>query len=102
MSDGLAYELSVLFAVVAGTSATVLSLLLWSIFRRAPIGTVAFGLLCVLSLFTVQNVLVVLYGCDVSFVRLLKSTVNTAVLVLVAGILVAFHTLERTTGGEQR
>ncbi|MDQ2049484.1 hypothetical protein RBH26_03210 [Natronolimnohabitans sp. A-GB9] len=91
MSDCLVYEASVLFAVITGTSATLLSLLLWSVFRRTPIGTLVFGLLLVMSLFTVQNGLVLLVGCDVPFVRLLKSGINTSVLVLVALLFLTLH-----------
>ena len=91
MSDCLVYEASVLFAVITGTSATLLSLLLWSVFRRTPIGTLVFSLLVVMSLFTVQNGLVLLVGCDVPLVRLLKSGVNTSVLILVSLLFLTLH-----------
>ena len=94
MHDCVVYKASVLFAVVTGTSATLLSLLLWSVFRRSPIGKAVFGLLIVMSLFTVQNALVLLFSCDVFFVRLLKSGINTAVLAVVILFLVTAHTFE--------
>ena len=95
MGDCIVYDASVLFAVISGTSATLLSLLLWSVFRQSPIGKVLFGFLFIMSMFTVQNGLVLLFSCEVVFVRLLKSGINTTILLFVTYLLVTANTFER-------
>jgi hypothetical protein len=94
MGDCIVYDVSVLFAVISGTSATLLSLLLWSVFRQSPIGKVLFGFLFVMSMFTVQNGLVLVFSCEVVLVRLFKSGINTTILLFVAYLLFAPNTLE--------
>jgi Na+/H+ antiporter NhaA len=47
-----------------------------------------FGLLIIMSIFTVQNALVLLFSCEVFFVRLLKSGINTAMFAVVAYLFV--------------
>ncbi|WP_114578773.1 hypothetical protein [Saliphagus sp. LR7] len=89
MSDCVVYDVTVLFAAIAGTSATVLSLLSWSVFKRSPVGKLVFGLLFVMSLFTVQKGLVLLFSCEVIYVRLLKSVLNTGFFVIVVILVVA-------------
>jgi hypothetical protein len=102
MGECVAYDISVLFAVITGTSATLLSLLMWSVFRQTPAGTAVFGLLVVMSIFTVQNGLVLLFSCEVFLVRLLKSGINTAMFAVVAYLLVSARGLgPQSLGGDR-
>lgn len=102
MDHCIVYDASVLFAVISGTSATLLSLLLWSVFRQSPIGKILFGFLFVMSMFTVQNGLVLLFSCEVVLVRLFKSGINTMILLFVTYLLVTANTLEGNLIGGER
>jgi hypothetical protein len=83
MVTGAFFRLTVLFALITGTAAGILSLLTWEIFRQSPFGRAIFLLSGVLSAFTIYHVVLVILETDTILAQVLKSVVFTGVAVFV-------------------
>ncbi|PSP73682.1 hypothetical protein BRC86_08710 [Halobacteriales archaeon QS_3_64_16] len=83
MVTGAFFRLTVLFALITGTAAGILSLLTWEIFRQSPFGRAIFLLSGVLSAFTIYHVVLVIWEMNTVLDQVLKSVVFTGVAVFV-------------------
>lgn len=68
MPDVTLFNLSVTFALVAGTGAGLLALLTWEIFRFSPFGRALFTLTIVMAVFTLYHAALLVLGTDAMLV----------------------------------
>lgn len=74
---------SVLFALVTGTAAGMLSLLTWEILRRSPFGRAVFVLSLAMVGFTLYHVVVIVFPDTPGIAHLFKSVTFTGVTVFI-------------------
>lgn len=92
VTDPLLRALGVSFAIIAGTSAGILAVLSWEIFRESPFGTVIALLSVIMSATTVYHVVLLVAGSETLLLRVLRSGVNT---VIAAFVVLAVHSHRR-------
>lgn len=89
MSD-LAFRLSVILAVTAGSAGFVLAVLAWKIFQHAPFGRALAILIPFMAAFTVYHALL-LMGSDLSLLALSIESLAFVLLVVFVGSMVRLH-----------
>lgn len=103
MVEGVMYELTVTFSLVAGTAALLLSLLLWDTLYRTPFGRAVFAIAVLMGLFSLYHV-VVLTLPERLFVTTAAKSVTLTGAVVVVGLMIRLdrRLRDRTTGGGGR
>lgn len=87
------YTLTVVFSLVSGTAAAILSLLTWESLHRSPFGRAVFVLSFVMGVFTFYHVFILVYPTQSVFVQVFKSLVFTGVAVFVWMMVLSQHRL---------
>lgn len=90
--------LTLLFSIIAGTAACILSVLNFEILRRSPFGRAVFALSVVLSTFVVYHVLLVLMPGNVLVSHAAKSVTFTSVTAFVWLMVWSQYRLRRHEG----
>lgn len=83
MGDGALFTLSVLFSLVTGTAAGVLSLLALEILRRSPFGRAVFVLSLVMVTFVLYHATLFFSPVSLVITEVVRSTLYTGVAVFV-------------------
>ena len=95
------YTLTVVFSLVSGTAAGILSLLMWESLHRSPFGRAVFVLSFVMALFTFYHVFILVYPSPSVFVQVSKSLVFTGVAIFVWMMVWSQHRLRTVAVGGQ-
>ncbi|WP_396610649.1 hypothetical protein ACH9L7_10435 [Haloferax sp. S1W] len=77
------HTLTVVFSLVSGTTAGILSLLAWESLRQSPFGRAVVVLSFVMAVFTLYHVFVLVYPNPEVLVQVFKSLVFTGVALFV-------------------
>lgn len=94
------FTLTVVFSLVAGTAAGLLSLLTWEILRRSPLGRAVFVLSAMLVAFILYHVVVLLAPELPAIANLFKSAMFTGATVFIWTMVWVQHRMrQRVTGG---
>lgn len=92
------FDLSVTFALVAGTAAGLLALLTWELFRSSPFGRALFTLTVVLAGFTLYHAVLLVLGTDeLLATRLIQSAIFTGMAVFIGMVIRSQHRFRNGT-----
>lgn len=79
MPEEALFRLTVLFSLVTGTVAGVLSILTWEVLRRSPFGRAVFVLSIALTIFVLYHVILILSPGTPMVSKLFKSAMFTGI-----------------------
>lgn len=96
MADVTLYTGSVLFAIIGGTAAGILSLLCWNILRETPFGTIIALLSVTLSGVIFYHVLLFVADVETVFLDVLRSSMQTAVAVVLWLAILTHRRIQRS------
>jgi hypothetical protein len=100
MAGGALFTITVVFSLVTGTAAGLLSLLTWEILRRSPLGRAVFVLSALLVLFILYHVAVLLTPGPSVIGKLFKSATFTGATVFIFTMVWVQHRMrQRAAGG---
>lgn len=77
------YGITIAIALVAGTAATLLSLLTWRVFRQSPFGRAIFFLTFVMSLFIVYHASLLTLAAQSLVFNVIESLVYTGFAIVI-------------------
>lgn len=86
---------SVIFALVTGTAAGLLSLLTWEILRRSPFGRAVFVLSLAMVGFTLYHVVVIIFPNTPEIAHLFKSVTITGVTLFIGMMVLIQRRMKR-------
>ncbi|WP_207592991.1 hypothetical protein [Halomontanus rarus] len=95
MFDASLQTVSILFAIIGGTAAGVLSFLLWNVLRETPFGTVVALLSLTLSGVTLYHV-VLFVGGESVFLDTLRSAMHTIVAIFLWLVIATNEQIQQT------
>lgn len=90
MVDSTLHTISAIFAIIAGTGAGLLSILVWRILRKSPFGTIVALLSVTMSGLIVYHVVLFVLRPESLFLNTLRSALHT-VLAIFLWLVVATH-----------
>lgn len=100
MVDSAVHILSVLFAIVSGTGAGLLSILFWRVARDSPFGTLVALLSTAMSGIIIYHVVLFLFAPNSLFLDMLRSALYTILAIFIWLVIATHQQLKRTaTGG---
>lgn len=100
MVDSTVHTLSVLFAIVSGTGAGLLSFLFWRVAHDSPFGTIVALLSAAMSGMIIYHVVLFLFVPDSFFLDTLRSALYTILAIFVWLVIATHQQLKRAaTGG---
>lgn len=83
MPNGVLFSISVILALVTGTAAAILSLLILEILQQSPFGRAVFVLSLVMGAFVLYHATLLVMPGPQMFAEVIKSTMYTGVAVFV-------------------
>lgn len=95
MIDASLQTASILFAIIGGTAAGVLSLLLWKILRETPFGAVV-GLLSLALSGVIFYHVVLFIGGDSVFLDLLRSAMHTVTAIFLWSVIATHEQIQQS------
>ncbi|MDF9745048.1 hypothetical protein [Natrinema salsiterrestre] len=95
MTDSLLHALSVPFAIVTGTGAGLLAVLLWEILSASPFGRVIALVSLLMATITIYHVVLLAVGPDRLLLEVLRSGAYTLVAVLVLTAIRSHQTVQQ-------
>lgn len=102
MAGTTLFNFGVSFELVTGTSAGLLSLLSWEIFRRSPLGRAILVLSLATAVFTLNHVLLLVFESNTTVLRMLESVVYTGLAVFVGFMVLSQRRVRRDAQEMQR
>lgn len=93
MAGDLLYDFTVVFSLVTGTAAGLLSLLTWETLRRSPFGRAILVLSLAMVAFILYHVLLLVWPTNSPFVQLFKSAMFTGVCLFIWMVIWSQHRL---------
>lgn len=99
MVDTILHSLSAMFAIIAGTGAGVLSILVWRALRESPFGTIVALLSVTMSGLIVYHVFLFVFRPDSLFLNTLRSALYTALAIFLWLVIATHHRLQRSASG---
>lgn len=99
MVDTTLHSLSAIFAIIAGTGAGVLSILVWRILRKSPFGTVVALLSITMSGLIVYHVVLFVFRPDSLFLNTLRSALHTVLAVFLWLVIATHQQLRHSASG---
>lgn len=93
MTYGALFTLTVVFSIITGTAAGLLSLQTWAILRRSPFGRAVFFLSLVMVIFILYHVVLLLVPSFTIAAKLLKSAMFTGVALFIGLMIWSQHRL---------
>lgn len=94
MVDTTIHTLSVLFALVSGTAAGLLSLLFWRVLRESPFGTVIALLSGTMSAMIIYHIILFLVEPDTLLLDTLRSALYTVIAIFLWLVIVTHHQID--------
>lgn len=102
MTEALLFTLTVLYSIITGTAAGLLSLQTWEILRRSPFGRAVFFLSLVMLVFIVYHVFLLLVPSTPLAAKLMKSAMLTGVALFIGLMIWSQHKLRARAALEVR
>ncbi|WP_306061082.1 hypothetical protein [Natronococcus wangiae] len=99
MIDASLQTASILFAIIGGTAAGVLSLLLWGILRETPFGTIVALLTLTLSGVILYHVFLIIAGGESIFLDTLRSAMHTVVAIFLLLVIATHEQIQQSVSG---
>ncbi|RKD89020.1 hypothetical protein [Halopiger aswanensis] len=99
MFDATLRTASILFSIIGGTAAGVLSLLLWNVLRETPFGTVVGLLSLTLSGVICYHVVLFIVGGESAFLETLRSGMHTVVAIFLWLVIATREQIQRSVAG---
>lgn len=99
MIDASLQTASILFAIIGGTAAGVLSLLLWGILRESPFGTVITLLTLTLAGVILYHVFLIIAGGESVFLDTLRSAMHTVVAIFLLLVIATHEQIQQSVSG---
>lgn len=97
--DTTVHTLSVLFAIISGTGAGLLALLLWRVLRGSPFGTIVGLLSATMSAMIFYHVVLFLLTPDTLLLDTLRSALYTILAIFLWLVIATHQQLQRTASG---
>lgn len=91
--------MSVLFALVSGTAAGLLSLLFWRVLRESPFGTVIALLSGTMSAMIIYHIILFLVEPDTLLLDTLRSALYTVIAIFLWLVIVTHHQIDSSAAG---
>lgn len=94
MVDTTLHTLSALFAIIGGTGAGILSIVVWSVLRKSPFGTIIALLSVTMSGMIIYHVVLFFLGADSLFMDTFRSALQTILAIFLWLVIVTHHQLQ--------
>lgn len=99
MVDTTLHTLSALFAIIGGTGAGVLSIIVWSVLRKSPFGTIIALLSVTMSGMIVYHVVLFVLGAESLFMNTFQSALQTILAIFLWLVIITNHQLQYSVSG---
>lgn len=96
MVDTTIHTLSVVFAIISGTGAGLLALLLWKVLRESPLGTVIALLTGAMSAMILYHVFLFVVDPDTLLAETLRSSLYTIIAIFLWLVIVTHQQIKQT------
>lgn len=96
MVDTTIHTLSVVFAIISGTGAGLLALLLWKVLRESPLGTVIALLTGAMSAMILYHVFLFVVDPDALLAETLRSSLYTIIAIFLWLVIATHQQIKQT------
>ncbi|MFB6253664.1 MAG: hypothetical protein ABEI06_03550 [Halobacteriaceae archaeon] len=90
-------DLTIGFALVTGTGAGILALLMWEIFRYTLFGKALFVLTAVMSIFIIYHGILMIRPTNLLLVQILRSSIYTGLLIFIGMMIIIQREMKSST-----
>lgn len=101
MPEQLMTTVTVIFALVTGTGAGVLSLLAWEVFRKSPFGRAVLALTITMIVMILYHLILLLFPSTPTAAKILKSAMFTGVMIFIWVMVWDQHRVQRKIIGRE-
>lgn len=99
MVDTTFHTLSAIFAVIGGTGAGILSILVWGVLRKSPFGTIIALLSVTMSGMILYHVVLFVLSPDSLFLDTLRSALYTVIAIFLWLVIATHQQLQHSASG---
>lgn len=99
MVDTTIHTLSALFALISGTGAGALSVLVWKLLRQSPFGTIVALLSATMSGMIIYHAVLFVFSPDSLFLNTLRSALHTVLAIFLWLVIATHQQLHHTASG---
>lgn len=96
MVDTTIHTLGAIFAIIGGTGAGLLSILVWNVLRESPFGTIIALLSITMSGMIVYHVVLFAVGADSFFLDTFRSALQTILAIFLWLVIATHHQLQHS------